>query len=272
MNALALTVEQVEAKLLAMPQPRIDVIHRFEPGHYIREMRAPKNTLVVGAHHNFHMLNVFVKGAGNFRNNDGEIRELHAPMTFVSAPGRKAVYVTEDLVWQNIWATNVKDIDVLDKYLFRETEHAKQVAFSKYAAAWERHEEDRDDYAKMLEDICMTAERVDELTRNEEDQIALPYGEYKFRISVSPIHGVGTMATADIEEGEVIGIARVGILRTPLGRYMNHSVSPNATGRIVGGNIEVVATRRIRGDGSILCDGDEITVDYRESVALGGRS
>jgi SET domain-containing protein len=76
------------------------------------------------------------------------------------------------------------------------------------------------------------------------------------------------MCTADIEPGEVIGIARVGLKRTPLGRYINHSANPNATGRYANGNIEVIATRHIRGDGSLLCDGEEITVCYRESVKL----
>ena len=63
-------------------------------------------------------------------------------------------------------------------------------------------------------------------------------------------------------------MGRVGEMRTPLGRYMNHSINPNAIGKYIDGNIYVVATRYIKGDGSILGRGDEITIDYRESMKL----
>jgi len=259
---------ETQSKLLAMPQARIDVVHKFYPGHYIREMRAPAGTIVLGAIHKFATLNICLQGAGQFRNADGSVGEVRAPFTFVSPPGRKAIFVTQDLVWQNVWQTDLIDLEVIEAYLFEKDEEQKRVEFERYELAWESHEKDRQDYRPMLENIGLSAERVTELTVNTNDQVGLPYGDYKFRFGVSPIHGVGTLATADIEEGEMIGIARIGVMRTPLGRYMNHSVAPNAIGRMIGSNIGVFATRRIKGDGSTIGGGEEITIDYRDAVKL----
>ena len=266
--ALAKSIEEITAELLSLPQARIDVIHKFIPGYYIREMRASKNTMIMGAHHNFETLNVFVSGKGLFRLSDGSVKEMIAPSTFVSDPGAKAVYVLEDLVWQNVWKTDITDVAVLELYLFRQDEVPQQVAFNKYMQQWERHELDREDFLKAIEELGFTEQEVQILTENEADQVPLPYGDYKFIFDISAINGMGTICTADIEEGEIIGISRIGNMRTPLGRYINHSANPNAKGIYKDNNIYVVATKHIKGDGSTLNGGEEITVDYRESVKL----
>jgi len=265
---LSKSLTEIEADLLSLPQARIDVIHKFIPGYYIREMRATKGTMIMGAHHNFETMNVFVSGKGLFRLADGSVKEMEAPNAFVSEPGRKAVFVVEDLVWGNIWPTDITDIALLDLYLFKQEEVPQDVAFTKYMDEWVTHENDREDFVKAIEESGYTLEEVDKLTRNTDDQIPLPYGEYKFLFGISSIDGTGTIATADIEPGEIIGLGRVGEMRTPLGRYMNHSINPNAIGKYIDGNIYVVATRYIKGDGSILGRGDEITIDYRESMKL----
>jgi hypothetical protein len=97
------------------------------------------------------------------------------------------------------------------------------------------------------------------------DHVKLPFGSYKFAIFDSKIQGKGLFASANIEEGEVIGVARIGNCRTPIGRFTNHSKTPNAYPRLNSqGGIDLVAKTCIMGSRGGL-DGEEITVDYRQS-------
>ena len=73
-----------------------------------------------------------------------------------------------------------------------------------------------------------------------------------------------------IEKDGVLGPARINGKRTPLGRYTNHSMSPNAKPELMdNGDIYLVSTMNISGckGGS---KGEEITVDYRDMLRLSG--
>lgn len=59
-----------------------------------------------------------------------------------------------------------------------------------------------------------------------------------------------------------MGVARFSGIRTPLGRYVNHSATPNSEMRTLpNGNLGTVALRDIEA-------GEEITNDYRNALAL----
>ena len=79
----------------------------------------------------------------------------------------------------------------------------------------------------------------------------------------SPIHGTGVFAAQEFLPGEPIGLARIDGLRTQLGRYTNHSPEPNAQMVKDGEQIALKALAHIR-------EGEEITTDYRVSLALSG--
>ena len=70
-------------------------------------------------------------------------------------------------------------------------------------------------------------------------------------IGKSDIQGQGFFAIARI--GELVGKAVWGKERTELGRYINHSSSPNARLEVNGDDVDVIAIREIDG---------EVTVDY----------
>ena len=258
----------IKSKVLALPQASIDVLHIFEPGKYIREMRAKAGTVVVGASHVFDTFNVFVQGSGFFRLPDGTWKPMQAPATFISGPGAKCVQVTSDLIWQNWWPTECKDVQALEKHLFVEEPELEELTFKQYLLDYTMRDEEREDFAQACQDIGMSLEEVQRAVDNTTDQVDWPYGTYKVRLGTSTIDGCGVIATADIAEGEEIGLSRVGIMRTPLGRYINHSNNPNAVGIEKGDDIMVVALRPIRGNGAVGGQGEEVTVDYRQSVAL----
>ena len=95
----------------------------------------------------------------------------------------------------------------------------------------------------------------------------MPYGGFKIQISESNISGRGVFASAEIEENETIGPARIDGKRTPIGRYCNHSMTPNAKMKLIKGDLFLVSIGKILGckGGEI---GEEITTDYRNNLKL----
>jgi len=261
-------LDQLEAEMHRLPQQTCSVRHIFAPGMYIREVSIPGGTYVVTHKHREPHLNVFVQGSGTMIMCDGRHQPMKAPMTFVSQPGRKVGYVETDLVWLNVWATNETDIEKLEAMFFDKTE--------KFAEAQQQNRlsrdvkligYERDDYAAFRDELGVDEAKCRQISENTDDLMPLPYGAYKVKIGTSVIEGKGVIATADIAAGEFIGPARIGNKRTPLGRYANHSPTPNSKFVNAGDRIILVALRPIVGCRGGF-DGEEITVNYRDALAL----
>jgi len=109
------TTEQIESKLLELPQIDCPVTHHFGPGVYIREVRMPAGSLVLGHKHNTNHTNILVSGRLKFLNEGGDVVELVAPCVLTSNSGRKLAYIIEDVIWQNVYATEERDIEKLDE-------------------------------------------------------------------------------------------------------------------------------------------------------------
>ncbi len=82
-------------------------------------------------------------------------------------------------------------------------------------------------------------------------------------VGTSKLHGLGIIATADIEQGTDLGVCNIedkdyddGYIRTPLGGFINHSDNPNCGDKIEGKYFRLITTRKIK-------KGEEITVSYR---------
>ena len=82
-------------------------------------------------------------------------------------------------------------------------------------------------------------------------------------IDRSPIHGHGLFAAEHIDSGTDFGITHVfderfpdGLIRTPVGGFINHSFNPNCKIVESGDTIHIVTLATIR-------TGEELTVDYR---------
>src|SRR5262249_47136676 len=88
----------------------------------------------------------------------------------------------------------------------------------------------------------------------------LPQG---ITVEKSDIHGLGLIATSDIKAGTDLGISHIldeaykdGLIRTPLGGFINHSDNPNCKYQIDGKNLRLITIRDIK-------KGEEVTVSYR---------
>lgn len=260
-------VNSLQAYMLEQPQVKCEVFHRFAPGIYVREVSVPAGTLAVGHWQKTEHLNIMLKGRVTVLNDDGTTSELVAPMIFVGQPGRKVGYIHEDMVWQNVYATTETDVERLEEmYLDKDAvwdEHMARVSQKLLPPVAER-----EDYQRVLEEFGVTEEFARAESEREDNMIDLPYGSYKIKVGNSSLEGKGLVATADIQPGELIAPARIGNMRTIAGRYTNHSPTPNARPVRNGqSGIDLVALREISG-----ChgghDGEEITIDYRESLRL----
>lgn len=254
--------------MLQAPQAECGVRHMFAPGQYIREVTIPADTYVISHKHKHPHLNVFLKGSGTMIMCNGVHKELQAPMVFVGQPGRKVGYTREEVVWLNIFQTDETDIDKLEAMFFDKSDHfvqAQQLQIE--AQAPDQVTLDQLDYHKVLEDLGATHEQAVAVSEDTADLIPFPSGTYKVKVGHSKRQGRGLIATANIAAAETICPARIGDKRTPAGRYTNHSANPNARMVIVKDDIYLVGLRPIRGCAGGF-DGDEITVDYRATVAL----
>lgn len=258
-------IEDVEVAMMELPQVECPVVHSFSPGLYMRQISIPAGTFAIGHHQNFEHMNIFLKGKVTVLNEDGTTSTLTAPMMFTGKPGRKIGYISEDVVWLNVYPTEEQDIEKLEAHYLTKTNDwnlsTKQIGTLSTSAS-------KDDYVKLIAELGLTEDVVREEVENKDNMIDLPNGSYKIKLGDSTIEGKGLFATAPIEEGEVIAPARIGNMRTIAGRYTNHSVTPNARMCLAGAtNLNLIAIKNIGGcHGG--ADGEEITISYRDTLEL----
>jgi len=261
-------VEEAEKAMLQLPQVDCPLVHHFGPNLCIREVFMPKGTMAVGHKQKFKHMNVLLKGKVMMLNEDGSTKILEAPFIFEGEPGRKIGYVLEDMVWQNIYATDLKDSNEVEEFFVEKSENWQNDHNVKLSIEKVAKEADRNDYQKLLKECGISHEIAKEQSENEEDQISV--FSNIIRVADSAIEGKGLFLTSPIKEGDVICQARIQGKRTQAGRFTNHSVFPNAKMVLLpNGDIDLVAIRDIDGckGGSL---GEEITIDYRQALSLSG--
>ena len=260
------TFDQIQKATLAVPQTDLPVVHIFLPGIYVRRMFLKAGCWIVGHYHKQDHLCRLIKGEMSVMI-DGRWVRMKAPMDFKGKPGRKIAVTHEDMIFENAWFTDIRDVETLEEILLDKTEYFNEAKQTKLAHDRQFKQADRLDYKNKMLLLGLSEEKIQELV-NINNVVDWPPGEYKVKLGDSPIDGKGIMATADIEAGEVIGIARLGDdKRTPLGRFTNHSATPNAKMVLDGDNMLLVATQPIKG-----CyggyDGEEVTTCYAETIKM----
>jgi len=261
-------VQKLEKHFLQEKQADCPVTHHFAPNIYIREVKIPAGTFSIGHYQKTEHLNIMLAGRVTMVNEDGSHTELVAPQTFVAKAGRKIGYIHEDMIWQNVYATSETDIEKLeDMFLLKSMTWQDHQNLQKLLLTLD-HSSDIADYYLAIAEFGFDHETVRKQTENTDDQIPMPFGNYKIMVANSRIDGKGIFATGNFKEGEVIAPARLNNKRTPVGRYTNHS--KNANGIMVlrdNNDIDLVAKKAINGcHGGNL--GEEITIDYRQALSI----
>ena len=127
-TALNHDIEQAEAFMLDLPQCQCELVERFAPGVYLRELTMPAGAFIIGHEHKTEHFNVVLTGRA-LVSIAGEVSEIVAPATFVSKPGiRKVLYIIEDMTWQTVHPTDETDPEKLEAALI-----VKSAAWQDYA-------------------------------------------------------------------------------------------------------------------------------------------
>lgn len=257
----ALMLEEVLQKKEQVDCP---VVHRFGPGIYIREVSIPAGAIAIGHHQNYQHVNIMLKGRVKMLHADGTTEILQAPFFSIGEPGRKVGYIIEDMVWQNVYATEETDVEKLEAHFL-----TKSPVFREDIRGIDELDltVDREDFLNMAEEVGVSPWVIRKQSERTDDMISMPSG-YSVQVGPSLLEGKGLHATAPFNIGDIIAPARLAGKRTIAGRYTNHAKTPNATAvRYDNGDISFVAINNINGNkGGQL--GDEITVDYRQVLSL----
>ncbi|MFM0501874.1 SET domain-containing protein-lysine N-methyltransferase [Paraburkholderia caffeinilytica] len=224
-------------------------------------MTVPAGVVVTGAVHRHEHLCTVSKGRIAVSTDEG-MREISAPCTIVSKAGTKRVgYAIEETVWTTYHVTNETDVD---KIIEEITESTNAELLGGAENVQLRIAADREDYTRFLQEYGLTQDVVTRLVENPADQVATPKGVADLELRESPVHGAGLFATRSHEQGEIVAPVRLSNMRTPAGRYMNHSAKPNVAFRDVG-NGDLVAEALVA-----IKAGEEVSVDYRQAMAVNG--
>ncbi len=265
-----LSLDEVEKSLLQYEQAECPVQHEFIDGFYIRRAFIPAGVFAMGHEQRFYHVNRMIAGKVEiFYGGDGKSTVMTAPCEFVGEPGRKVGYIIEDVIWENWYDHDSaeRDIEKVEAMYLNKSEYSQQFRDQLIEDQRFTKEEDRQDYNSLLLQIGYSENDVQREMADTEDYLS-EYINTKIRITDSPIQGKGVFLEAMAFPGQLIGISKLGKMKTPLGRYLNHSKTPNATFELQDdGNIWVRASKYISGRKAGL-EGDEVVVDYREAISL----
>lgn len=244
-------VDMLYLSLQRMSLIDLPVTHRITPGLYTRQCDAPAGTLLISKTHLHKHQFILSKGRMHIVNNDGVLQEVVAPFHGITEAGtRRVAYIDEDVIMTTMHVTDETDIAKIEAEIFMED----QLKVS--------DNPDHVDFLEAAKDIGLTPEEIRIYSGMTHTMTDMPEGfGLKIEVKPSSIHGLGMFAKEDIADFELIAPAALKGLRTPAGRYVNHSVHPNSMLHVEpDGQVNLVSVVPIT-------QGTEITLDYRQSQA-----
>lgn len=123
-------VAYLNHQFLTMEQTECPVTHRFEQGLYIREMRIPKSTLLIGRVHRHGHVCQLLEGDVILIHREGVREGFHAPSQILTKPGYQMVLYSEtDVIAQTVHPnyTDERDISKLESDIFESVESVQKL-------------------------------------------------------------------------------------------------------------------------------------------------
>lgn len=100
-----------------LPQVDVPVQHEFMEGVYMRTVKMPAGTFVIGKIHKQEHVAIISQGSASVLTEHG-ILEIKAPFIFKSPPGsRRALRIHEDMVWTTVHRCDHKDLEQVEDQL-----------------------------------------------------------------------------------------------------------------------------------------------------------
>jgi len=215
--------------------------HHLCNGVYARELFIPAGVVLTGKIHKTKHISIIMQGDISVMTEEG-MKRIKAPAVIESEPGMKrAGFAHTDTIWITIHPTQLTDVKEIEDSLFYDSD-----------LSWI-------DYHETIKKFGYTHQEVVKISENTEDQILFD-ADYSVEVNDSTIQGKGLFALKDFQSG-IICPARLGGMRTPAGRYVNHAIDPNCRMIFHDGDIYLKAIKPIK-------KGEELTTDY--SVTLSG--
>lgn len=134
----AVSLAQVILSLPPEMQIGAETSHHFAPGVYIRTLKAPAGSILIGHKHHTEFLNIVEKGVIQVCGNGDTITFVEGDKVVSKAGIRKVGFAMTDVVWTTVHEnpTNEHDIDKLEAQLC-DLESAK-VIYPEERAVFER--------------------------------------------------------------------------------------------------------------------------------------
>jgi hypothetical protein len=221
--------------------------HYFANGAYVREMILPANTVVVGRIHKHETINILLEGEITVIDENGSRTDFKAPNVFIAPAGnQKAAKTLTPIRWLNCWACETTDPDEALDLLTCETAEE----YSKFI--------DSEDVKRLTIELGMSDEQMKGLVNTSD---VIPDRQRGVYISESEINGIGIFSKFGFEMGHFIADMRMDLNRTLVGRYTNHSLTPNSKPEFIDGVLSLVSVKDIAQD-------EEITCNYREVLKV----
>ena len=237
--------QAISAETVTQVDPPLE--HFYAPGLYGRRIFVQGGTAIVTKIHKKEHITVALKGHCTVVDGLGNRTEVIAPMVFITKPGtRRAVYAHDDVEWLTVHACEEKGLENIENALV--------------CTSFE--ELDQEDYKKLLTEYNMTEAQAREISENPRSQMMMPVTEQRTVIQPSARQGMGVFAAENIGVEERIGPVMIQYLRTPIGRYTNHSMHPNCEFRLTDNGLDAYALSPIK-------KGTEITVCYHQARTAG---
>jgi|SRR5689334_22186499 len=123
-------------QFLTMEQTGCPLIHRFEQGLYIREIRIPAETVIIGRVHRHGHVCQLLEGDLILIHREGTREGFRAPSQIMTEPGyQMVVYAMTDVVARTVHPnpTEERDIAKLEADIFESAESVKELGASLHA-------------------------------------------------------------------------------------------------------------------------------------------
>jgi len=272
-------VYKLENTLLEMEQADIKTEHIFKEGIYERKITIPPWTVLTGAVHKTNYVVRLEKGTIAV-NTDSGTKLFTAPCEFTALAGLKRAgrVFEEEVVWIDVYPNpdNCTDIatlteryydiknedmgDVRPKGTLPSKLNFTQPTIPVYPVPL-KISHAKSDFDFFITQLGTTKKLVNNISNISTDLIEMPDG-FSVETRNSDIHGKGLFALKGFKSGEEICPGRINGMRTPAGRFINHSPEPNAvTVKKINGDLVALAIKDI-------APNDEILIDYRNSMKV----
>lgn len=249
---IASDVDEAIGVLLNMEQARCTTTNDFTSNMWLRTMELEAGALVIGEKHKQSGFFFLLKGKMLLKTHmDDEGVAVEAPYYGIAAPGQNKIgYAITDILFANVDLCSATDEDGAFEECIDLNE--QKIEYNKNKAL-----ADKRGYEKFLINNNLTEEQVQKFVHTDN---VVEIGIEGIEVRNAGTTGKGVFAIAEIPHGKVIGPHLLNKKRTELGRWLNHSETPNAEVSVItlGVDTELLCISNITQD-------EEITINYNDA-------